>query len=144
MPTGKREKPLLDEARELATTYNERATEFSERIKTFQSWVQRLEFRVRANVEFDMSQERYRLSFMKWNDEWGLCVFERDLLGEWDALGGLENCSVAVKVAAALAFPALLANLIAAQREALNEINAAHIVLDAMAEKIGSFEEEGE
>ena len=147
MSNDKRAKPLLDEARELATTYNKRATEFSERIKRFQSWLQRLEFRVKARVEFDVGQGIYRLTFADGGDKWGLYVRRKVKMSGvamWDSLGALETCSVEVKVAAALAFPELLDNLIAAQREALATIDQAHTVLDDMAEKIGRFEEEAE
>ena len=135
---------MLDEARELATTYNKRATEFTQRIKTFESQLLRLEFRVPTSLEFDAGLESYRLSFTSWDGTWGLYVVRKLPSSAWQRLGNLENCSVEVKVAAAIAFPGFLKNLIAAQRDALLEIDAAHTVLDAMAEKIGSFEEEGE
>lgn len=145
MSNDKREKPLLDEARELATSYTKRATEFSERIKAFQSWMRRLEFRVKVKVDFDAGENGYRLSFTSSLDgTWGLHVFKKGHQGKWVWLGELENCSIEIKVAAALTFPELLENLIAAQRESLANIDAAHTVLDDMAEKIGSFEEEGE
>lgn len=144
MSNDKQEKPLLDEARELASDYNKRATEFSERIKTFQSWLRRLEFRVKANVEFDVDERIHRLTFGEVHGTWGLYVHRKVLDGSWEFVDYLESCSVEIKVAAALAFPELLENLIAAQRDALDGINAAHTVLDDMAERIGSFEEEGE
>lgn len=147
MSNDKRVKPLLDEARELATDYNKRATEFSERIKTFQSWLRRLEFRVKAKVEFDAGKGIYRLYFTDLHGTWGLYVtrnVKRSGVVMWDSLGALEKCSVEIKVAAAAVFPELLENLIAAQREALATIDKAHTVLDDMAEKIGRFEEEAE
>ncbi len=143
MSNDKREKLLLDEARELATDYNKRATEFSERIKAFQAWLRRLEFRVKAEADFSLGQKNYRLIFCDLSNRWGLHVFRR-AAARWDGLGGLETCTVEIKVAAALAFPELLENLIATQREALARIDQAHTVLDDMAEKIGSFEEEAE
>lgn len=143
MSNDKQEKSLLDQARELATNYNKRATGFSERIKVFQSWLQRLEFRVRVTVEFDVPPYQCRLHFLERNGSWVLYVSQLSAEA-WQSVGGLESCSVEIKVAAALAFPELLEKLVAAQREALANIDAAHMVLDDMAEKIGSFEEEGE
>ena len=143
MSNDKREKPLLDEARELATDYNKRATEFSERIKTFQSWLRRLEFRVNVNVDFGVDQRICRLLFTERIGIWGLRI-SRKKVGGWESLGALQNCSIEIKVAAVAVFPELLENLIAAQREALATIDKAHTVLDDMAEKIGRFEEEAE
>ncbi len=144
MSNDKREKPLLDEARELATNYNKRATEFSERIKTLQSGLRRLEFRIKTRVDFDVDEQIHRLTFGEWRDTWLLYVHRKLPDGSWKYLDYLESCSVEIKVAAALAFPELLENLIGAQRDALDGINAAHTVLDDMAERIGRFEEEGE
>lgn len=144
MSNDKREKPLLDEARELATNYNKRATEFSERIKTLQSWLLRLEFRVGAQVDFEAREKTFRLSFTNESGTWGLVVSQNTVPLGWLNIGLLENCSVELKVAAAIVFPELLENLVSAQREAVEEIDAAHTILDDMAERIGSFEEEGE
>lgn len=143
MSNVKREKPLLDEARELATNYNKRATEFSERIKKFQSWLRGLEFRASARVDFSLVPWNYRLYFGNRRTTWGLYVACKKG-GGWEPVGDLETCSIEIKVAAAIVFPDLLENLIAAQREALAKIDEAHTILDDMAEKIGSFEEEGE
>ncbi len=143
MSNDKREKTLLDEARELAASYNKRATEFSERIKKFQSWLQRLEFRAGAMVDFSSGPRNYRLFFANRPSKWGLYVSCKKV-GRWEPVGDLETCSIEIKVAAATAFPELLENLLAAQREALAKIDAAHTVMDDMAENIGHFEKEGE
>jgi len=144
MSNDKRIKPLLTEARDLATNYNKLATEFSERIKGFQSQLKSIEFRVATNAEFNLDSQTFRLSFTNRVGGWGLYVDNKMAEGQWSFVGSLENLSVEMKVAATNVFPNLLENLIIAQYKAIQEIEAAHTVLDEMAEKIGSFEEEAE
>lgn len=144
MSNDKLEKPLLEEAQQLAVNYNNRATEFSERIKTFQSQLRSIEFRVPTMTEFNIGSVIFRLSFTEMGGVWALYVDRKVSADKWKPIGVLDSRSVELKAAAAPVFHKLLENLIKVQREAIIKIEAAHTVLDDMAEKIGAFEEEAE
>ncbi len=143
MSDDKREKLLLDEARRSSVIYNERATEFSKRIEAFENWLRNLEFRAESEVLFGL-QERYLLRFTNTTGGWWLQVYVRDDDLVYVPFKSLTNCSIEIKTAAVKVFPVLLENLITAQREALDSIEAAHKALDDMAATVGRFEEETE